>query len=466
MTEGRPATAEKSRASARAALVAVCTANLLLAVDLTAMALLLPHLSSWFHADAALLSWIQNAYPLALAATLPFAGRAARRRGPGAALVLGAALLALGMGVSALAPVVAVFVGGRLVAGAGAAVVLANGLALLRDRQPPDLLPRAVGISASCTAAGLWAGPVLVGVALEVVDARLVLAALATGGAALAVAALATIARPTSAGAGTDAASPPSPGSFRAASMTALAILATAVALHQSASTPWLALAAAIIGVAAWTLVVREARSGRGRLVPAPLGRSRAFGAAVLTGALAYAATAASQPFQSLLLAAQGWSSLGTGLFLLAVTAGIATGTLVSGRLVTRWGVRTTTVAGFVLAAAGMALLVPLGWATATAALGVAGNLVSGLGVGIASPQALAFGISLAADRDAASASSVLWTSRQASACIAYAAFALLLPDSGVPQLASSTMFAVSAALMAGAAVIAARAFPPLPARG
>jgi MFS transporter, DHA2 family, methylenomycin A resistance protein len=462
-----------SRPLARAALAAVCAANVLLAVDLTAMALLLPVLARAFDAAPDVLSWMQNAYPLAIAAALPFTARIvpiARVSGPGAGFAAGALGLAAGTAVAAAAPGPVLFVVGRLLAGVGAALLLTNGLAVLRERMPPDRLPRAVGLSAAFTAIGLAAGPVLVGAALDVLDWRVVLAAVAIAAAVPAVIALPLVRRGSRERARAEA--PARPGSLLVAAEVAVAVVAAAVALHAVPSAPWLAAGCAVVAVAAGALVfraaraaltAREARGGTERLLPRVLAGDRGFRAAVAIGALAYAATIASQPFQSLLVGGEGWSSAATGLLLLPVTAGIAAGTLVSGALVDRRGVRAVVVAGFALAAGGMVLLVPLGLLPTTppvVVLAAAGNLVSGLGVGLASPQALAYGVGLASARDAAAASSALWTSRQAAACLAYAAFALLLAPPAGTALATTVMFAVSAVLLAAAAVIAARRLP------
>jgi MFS family permease len=444
-----------SRALARAALIGVCAANLLLAVDLTAMALMLPALADTFGADAATLSWMLNAYPVALAAALPFTTRVFRRWGSGVGFAVGALLLAAGTGVAALSPDAIVFVAGRLAAGAGAAALLANGLALLRDRTPPEELPRAIGVSSTFTAIGLAIGPVLIGSALEVVTWSPALLVIATAAAILAAGSAVT-ARST------PVVPPPAPpGSLRMAAVVSGTIVAAAVAIHQAGPTPWISAGFAVIAIAGATIVVRDLRGTRGRLLPRVLARDRGFFTAVAVGALAYGATAASQPFQSLLLASQGWSSGPAGAFLLTVTAGVAAGTLLSGSLVARRGVRTTVMLGFALAAVGLVLLVPFGLGIGTVVLAGVGNAVSGFGIGLASPQALAYGIARASERDAPSAASTLWTARQTASCLAYPGFALLLPHPGDdPQLAVSVMFAVATASMIAAVLISARGFP------
>ncbi len=88
------------------------------------------------------------------------------------------------------------------------------------------------------------------------------------------------------------------------------------------------------------------------------------------------------------------------------------------------------------------------------------GNALCGLGIGIASPQALAYGVGLASPVDAGRASSALWTSRRAAESLAYPSFALLLVPPGGITLATPVMFAAAAALLAIAAITAARRFP------
>lgn len=176
-------------------------------------------------------------------------------------------------------------------------------------------------------------------------------------------------------------------------------------------------------------------------------------------GALVYAAVAASQPFQSLLLQRAGWSATAAGLFLVAVTGGIAVGSGVSSWVVTRLGVRTTVITGLALSAIGTALLI--GMSTAPIGLTVAaiGNLLSGVGVGIASPQALSWGMGAAEDpATTAPAATAQTTARRAGSSYGYALFSLL-PAYGMSiAIATPIMFAIATVLMLAALVAALQA--------
>src|SRR3954464_11523847 len=135
------------RSSARAGTVALlCTAQFVVVLDATIVAIALPAIRDSLHMATADLQWVLSAYTLAFAGFLVLAGRLAdlhgRRRVFMAGLTLfSAASLACGLSTSA-----AMLIAARTVQGLGAAAVapaaLAAGTAPLPDRPPR---PRGAG---------------------------------------------------------------------------------------------------------------------------------------------------------------------------------------------------------------------------------------------------------------------------------------------------------------------------------
>lgn len=438
---------------AAVALAAVAMSNLLLAWDLTGIAITLPSLDATFQPSASMLMWLQNAFPLALAACAPLASFPARRIGIRRTFIASAAVMTIAAAVTAAAPGTTVFLLGRLLLGAASAVAVAAGLALLTATRDAKGLSSAIAVTTAFTAAGLALGPLASGLLIDLFSWRGVFAVHTALAAAILLVSLPLLR--TARGDGEQA--PPTSPSL--ALLLSAAILAGAVGVQSLVDAP--ALGAILIAgtVAALTGFVLAERRAHSPFVPRRLRGSRVFSVTLALGALVYAAVAASQPFQSLLLQRAGWSATAAGLFLVAVTGGIAVGSGVSSWVVTRLGVRTTVITGLALSAIGTALLI--GMSTAPIGLTVAaiGNLLSGVGVGIASPQALSWGMGAAEDPSTtAPAATAQTTARRAGSSYGYALFSLL-PAYGMSiAIATPIMFAIATVLMLAALVAALQA--------
>lgn len=433
-------------------LTVVALSNLLLAWDLTGIAIALPALDAAFDPSASLLMWLQNAFPLALAACAPLASFPARRIGIRRTFAVAAALMALGAGITAAAAGSYVFLLGRLLLGAASAVAVAAGLALLTETRDAAALSRAIGVTTAFTAIGLALGPLASGLVIDLLSWRGVFAVHA----ALAVVILA-VSVPLLRAARRDGEQASSTSSS-VALLLSTAILTGTVGLQTLAELPILGgalVAAAAATLACFTVAERRVRAP---FIPRGLRGSRAFVATLAIGALVYAAVSASQPFQSLLLQRAGWSPTATGLFLVAVTGGIAVGSGISSWVVSRVGVRSTVVFGLALSATGTALLIGTSAEPLGLALAAAGNLVSGVGVGIASPQALSWGMSAAEEPSTtAPAATAQTTARRAGSSYGYALFSLLPAFGMSMSTATPVMFAAATVLMLVALLAALR---------
>src|SRR3954449_1784034 len=157
------------RSSARAGTVALlCTAQFVVVLDATIVAIALPAIRDSLHMATADLQWVLSAYTLAFAGFLVLAGRLAdlhgRRRVFMAGLTLfSAASLACGLSTSP-----AMLIAARTVQGLGAAAVAPSALAAITAAIPDGpARRRALGIWTAAAAGGGAAGWVLGGVLTE-----------------------------------------------------------------------------------------------------------------------------------------------------------------------------------------------------------------------------------------------------------------------------------------------------------
>jgi MFS family permease len=81
--------------------------------------------------------------------------------------VTGLVTFVAGSMVAALAPGTGVLIGGRVIQGAGAALLMPLTLALISDAFPPDKRGAAIGIWGGITGLGVAAGPVVGGAVVQ-----------------------------------------------------------------------------------------------------------------------------------------------------------------------------------------------------------------------------------------------------------------------------------------------------------
>jgi EmrB/QacA subfamily drug resistance transporter len=151
----------------------VATVVLVLAVfmtnlDLWIVNVALPSMGAGFgHPTLGALSWVLNAYAIALAALLVVVGRAADRLGQRPVFLVGVAVFTLASVACAAAPTLGVLVAARAVQAAGAAAQLPSSLALLLATVPEH---RRAGAARGWAATGglaAAAGPVLGGLLVQ-----------------------------------------------------------------------------------------------------------------------------------------------------------------------------------------------------------------------------------------------------------------------------------------------------------
>ena len=156
----------------RLVLATTVLASSLAFVDGSVINVGLPALRESFAASGATLTWIINGYLLPLSALLLLGGALGDRYGRRRALLVGVSVFALASLLCAVAENVEWLLGGRVLQGVGAALLLPNSLAILGATFQGEARGRAVGIWAAAGAAGGAVGPVLGGWLIDVIGWR------------------------------------------------------------------------------------------------------------------------------------------------------------------------------------------------------------------------------------------------------------------------------------------------------
>src|SRR3954471_21459511 len=113
------------------------------------------------------LEWTVNAYNLSFAVLLITGAALGDRFGRRRFYAIGLALFAAASAASALAPNVGLLIAARAVQGAGSALILPLGLALLSAAFPPERRGAAIGIFGAITGIAVASGPLVGGAVVE-----------------------------------------------------------------------------------------------------------------------------------------------------------------------------------------------------------------------------------------------------------------------------------------------------------
>ncbi len=445
-------------------------ASFMVVLDLLVVATALSTIRRDLGASIAELEWTVNAYTLSFAVLLMTAAVLGDRFGRRRLFAAGLGLFAAASAACAVAPSAGALIAARAVQGAGAALVMPLGLALLNSAFPPQRRGWAMGIFGGVTGLAALVGPVLGGAITQGIAWPWIFWINVPIG--LIAAALALTRLPESYG-------PRAALDLPGLGLGTAAALGLVWGLVRGNAAGWtspeVTAAFAAGALAAVAFILREV-STRAPMLPLRLFRSRSFsagGAAVfflnasLTGAVFFMAQ-----FQQVAL---GQGPLAAGLRLLpwGVTPFLIAPR--AGALADRIGERPLIISGLLLQAAGLA------WIAGIAAPGVAypaliaPMVVSGFGFSLAVPAVTKAVVSSAAAGDIGKASGAFSTMRQLGGCFGVAIVAAVFAAAG--SYASARAFSdgfapamwVAAALsLAGAAAGLAlprrrAAAPPVP---
>ena len=353
------------------------------AVDTLVVSTALSRIRLDLEASVGQLEWTVNAYNLSFAVLLITAAALGDRFGRRRLYAAGIGLFALASAAAALAPDVGVLIAARAVQGAGAAVILPLGLALLSAAFPADKRGAAIGIFSAITGIAVASGPLVGGAVVEGIDWQWIFWVNVPIG--LAAVPLVLAKMPESYG-------PDTGLDLRGLALVTLAGLATVWGLVRGNEAGW-GSAEVIASLAAGVLLtiafVAWERRAREPMLPLALFRSRPFAAGNAAIFLTFASLfGAVFFFAQLLQTGLGYGPLETGLRLLPWTATFITVAPVAGVLADRIGERPLMVAGLSLQALGLAWVALIADPGMSYTQLLAPFIVAGVGVSMAIPAA------------------------------------------------------------------------------
>ena len=399
------------------------------------------------------LQWITNAYTLAFAALMLFAGGLGDRLGRRRVYLAGIALFTVASAAAGLSTDAAQLIAARVVQGVGAAAITPLSLALLAGSVEERRRPLAIGVWGGITGLGVALGPVIGGAVLQGWTwSGIFWLNVPVGVVALV---LVAVALPATAG------SPVRldvPGVLLASS--GLVALVWGVVRGNDAG--WasaevlLSLAAALVLLAGF--VVRERRTAS-PLLPLRLFRSRSF-SVVNAIALIFSFGAFGSVFllSQFLQIVQGHDPLTAGLMTMPWTLAPMFVAPLAGMAAGRVGTRTLIGAGLVLLAAG------IGWLGATMTPAVAygeqlpGYIAAGIGMGLVFAPLSTAVLAGTAPADQAAASGTSSTLREVGVALGIAVLTAVFSGAGGTLTPSGFTGAAQPAVLVGAAATAVAA--------
>ncbi|MEU4473600.1 MFS transporter [Micromonospora sp. NPDC023888] len=408
-------------------LVAVCLAVLVLSLDFTVLNVALPSISRSLNAGTADLQWIVDAYSLAIAgAMLPF-GAIADRVGRKRVMLAGLGLFLLASVAAALSETAGQLIAARAVLGVGSAIILPLTPALVITTFSGRERTRAMAVFTAAVGAGMPCGPIVGGALLQryswssVFWINVPILAIAF------VAGLLLIDESRG-----DTRHPLDIVGGLFAVVATVTLVYGVIRGPESGWSDGLTVALLIAAVIAGAAFVAWERRVAHPLMDLPLFRKPQFTwntVAIMIVAFALAGVIFVVPLY--LQAVRGFDSLGTGLRIIPMMAGL----LVAGALATildrTFGGKGIVISGLVVMGAGLLLLARVDEDTAYVwlAVGLAG---CGFGVGAVMATSLAAAVGSVGDGGAGSGSAVVNTLRQVGSAVAVAAMGSVL--SGVYQ--------------------------------
>src|SRR3954452_17671630 len=141
--------------------------SLMAALDTLVVATALPTIRTDLGASVEQLEWTVNAYNLSFAVLLMTGAALGDRYGRRALYAIGLALFTVASAACALAPSAEALIAARAVQGAGAALLMPIGLALLTTAFPPEKRGAAIGLFSAVTGVAVASGPFIGGAVVQ-----------------------------------------------------------------------------------------------------------------------------------------------------------------------------------------------------------------------------------------------------------------------------------------------------------
>lgn len=360
-------------------LAAIGVGTFMSALDGSVVNTVLPVLGQSLHTGVAGIEWVTTIYLLVISALLLGVGRAGDMRGHKPMYVGGFVIFVIGSALSGLSTSATMLVAMRALQGIGAAMLFANGPAILTKTFPASERGKALGAQAMFTYLGLTAGPSLGGWLANALGWRAVFYINVPVGAIGTALSLRAIPRDR----------PEAPGErfdIRGAALFTAGLIALLIAMDQGETWGWTStltltlIAAAVIVLGIFVAVERRRKNP---MLDLTLFRSRVFSASSVSALLNYICVYAVLfvlPF--LLIEGRHLNTQQAGLVLTAQPIIMAIVAPVSGALSDRIGSRGLATGGMIVLAGGLALIALV--AAGGSLWSIAGGLsVVGLGIGL-----------------------------------------------------------------------------------
>jgi len=345
----------------------------------TALSTIRLHLS----ASVEQLEWTVNAYNLSFAVLLITGAALGDRFGRRSIYAIGLGVFALASAACALAPGVGWLIAARAAQGAGAALLIPVGLALLSAAFPPEKRGAAIGIFSAITGLSVASGPLIGGAIVDGISWQWIFWINVPIG-LLSIPFVLTRMR--------DSHGPDTSLDVRGLALVTAGAFGLVWGLVRGNRAGWDSaevLATLIAGALLVAAFVAWERRAREPMLPIAFFRSRSFSAGNAAIFFTFASLFSAVFFYAQLLqTGLGYGPLGAGLRLMPWTATFITVAPIAGTLADRFGERPFMVGGLTLQAIGMAWLALIAEPGMAYSSMLAPFIVGGVGVSMAIPSA------------------------------------------------------------------------------
>ncbi len=357
--------------------------SLMAALDTLVVASALSKIRLDLGASVEQLEWTVNSYNLSFAVLLITGAALGDRFGRRRLYAAGLGLFAVASAVCAVAPNVGVLIAARAVQGAGSALIMPLGLALLSSAFPPEKRGAAIGMFSAITGLAVASGPLIGGAVVQGIDWQWIFWLNVP---------IALVSIPLVLTKMKESRGPDTGLDLRGLALVTAGALGVVWALMRGNQVGWTSVETIATGGAGAVLLaafISWERRAREPMLPIEFFRSRGFSAgnaaiffqfASLMGAVFF--------FAQLLQVGQGYGPLGAGLRLVPWTATFITIAPIAGALSDKIGERPLMVVGLTLQAAGMAWLALIAEPSLPYSHMLAPFIVAGVGTSMAIPAA------------------------------------------------------------------------------
>ena len=373
----------KARGVTRWVVILTGIGSLMAALDTLVVSTALSRIRLDLGASVGQLEWTVNAYNLSFAVLLITGAALGDRFGRRRLYVVGLGLFAAASAASALAPSVGWLIGARAVQGAGSALIMPLGLALLSSAFPPEKRGAALGMFSAVTGVAVASGPLIGGAVVQGINWQWIFWV----NVPIALASIPLVLTKMKESYGTDTGL-----DLRGLALVTGGALGIVWALMRGNDAGWTSvetLATLAVGVLLLVGFAAWERRAPEPMLPIELFRSRSFSAGNAAIFLTFASLSAAVFFYAQLLqVGQGYGPLDAGLRLIPWTATFITVAPIAGALSDKVGERPLMVLGLSLQAAGMAWLALIAEPGLPYSHMLAPFIVAGIGVSMAIPAA------------------------------------------------------------------------------